>query len=382
MINLDIARRRLGQQSIAQPHFEKAGDVVRWLGAVQAQDYAGALWALGLRMRQATLADVEQALAERSIVRTWFMRGTLHFVPGEDLRWMLQLMAPRMRKLLDRVVNSNGLTLDEATIARSNTAIVNALRGGKQLTRDELAEILSEAGIAAEGLQRSFLIQRAQVESLICYATHRGKQVTFALIDEWLPSAPLLERDEALALFARRYFCSHGPATLHDFVFWSGLTMAEARTALAQVQAELLHETINKQVYWFAPAAFPTSTSEPDAYLLPNYDEYMVGYTDRSAIFDAAKIANLHTHARGSILTNTIVVNGQVCGTWTRTLKKNTVALEPHLVLPLTRAESQAVVSAAERYGAFLARSVTIPSPLSADGSALLPTSTSEPEDS
>lgn len=382
MINLDIARRRLGQQSIAQPRFEKAVDVVRWLGAVQAQDYAGALWALGLRMRQATLADVEQALAERSIVRTWFMRGTLHFVPGEDLRWMLQLMAPRMRKLLDRAVNLNRPMLDEATSARSNTTIVNALHGGKQLTRDELAEILSEAGIAAEGLQRSFLIQRAQVESLICYATQRGKQATFALIDEWLPSAPLLERDEALALFARRYFFSHGPATLHDFVFWSGLTMTEARAALSQVQAELLHETVNEQVYWFAPAAFPASTSEPDAYLLPNYDEYMVGYTDRSAIFDEANTANLHTHARGSILTNTIVVNGQVCGTWTRTLKKNAVALEPHLVLPLTRAESQAVVAAAERYGAFLARSVTISSALSADGSALLPASTCEPEDS
>lgn len=361
MINLSIAQRRLRQQSITYSHFEKPVDVVRWLGAAQAQDYAGALWALGLRMRQATLADVEQAIADRSVVRTWFMRGTLHFVPGEDLRWMLQLMAPYMRRLLERGISYNRLELDEEIIARSNAAIVSALQGGMQLTRGELAEALARAGIASEGLQRSFLIQYAQVESLICYATPRGKQATFALIDEWVPSTPPLERDEALATFAWRYFTSHGPATLHDFAFWSGLTITEARAGLEMVQSELLHETIDERTYWFAPSALSATESEPGAHLLPNYDEYMVGYTDRSAIFDEANTGKLHAHARGGILTNTIVVNGQVFGTWTRTIKKNSIAIEPHLVLPLSEAECQAVASAAERYGAFLGRSVTIP---------------------
>lgn len=361
MINLNIAQRRLSQQSITQPHFEKPVDVVRWLGAVQAQDYAGALWALGLRMRQATLADVERAIADKSVVRTWFMRGTLHFVPGEDLRWMLQLITPYMRRLLERAISYNRLELGGETIARSNAAIVSVLRGGKQLTREELADALTSDGIASEGLQRSFLIQYAQVESLICYATPRGKQATFALIDEWVPPAPLLERDAALATFARRYFTGHGPATLYDFAFWSGLTITEARAGLEMVQSELFHEVIDGQTYWFAPSELPATDSAPEAHLLPNYDEYMVGYTDRGAIFDEVNTDKLHAHARGGILTNTIVVNGQVFGTWTRAIKKNSIAIEPHLVLPLTEAEGRAVTSAAERYGAFLERSVTIP---------------------
>ncbi|HEX7736393.1 MAG TPA: winged helix DNA-binding domain-containing protein [Ktedonobacteraceae bacterium] len=362
MVNLDIARRRLRQQCIARPLFEKPVDVVRWFGAVQAQDYAGALWALGLRMRAATAADVEQAIADKSVVRTWFMRGTLHFVPGEDLRWMLQLMAPRMRRLLDSAISYNKLELDETTIGRSNAVIASALQGGKQLTREELAEALAGAGIASEGLRRSFLIQHAQVDSLICYATRRGKQATFALIDEWVPPAPLLERDEALATFARRYFTGHGPATLQDFTFWSGLTVTEARTGLEMIQSELLHETINGQVYWFAPSTPPASESEPGAHLLPNYDEYMVGYTDRGAIFDEANVGKLHAHARGGILTNTIVVDGQVFGTWTHITRKNTIVIEPHLLHSLSEEESRAVTLAAGRYGAFLACSVTIPS--------------------
>jgi hypothetical protein len=361
MVNPDIARRRLRQQAIARPLFERSADVVRWFGAVQAQDYAGALWALGLRTREAKVEDVEQAIADKSVVRTWFMRGTLHFVPGEDLRWLLQLMAPRMRRLLDSALHYNKLKLDEATFERSNAAIVNALQGGKQLTRDELVEALTRAGIVSEGLLRSFLIQRAQVDSLICYALPRGKQATFALIDEWVPPVPLLERDEALATFARRYFTGHGPATLQDFVFWSGLTTSEARIGLEMIQSELLQETINGQVYWFAASPAPAAEPEPRAHLLPNYDEYMVGYTDRGAIFDEAHANKLHAHARGGILTNTIVVDGQVCGTWTRTVRKNTIAIEPHLVLPLNKAESHAVVQAAERHGAFLGRSVTIP---------------------
>ncbi|HEY0756917.1 MAG TPA: winged helix DNA-binding domain-containing protein [Ktedonobacteraceae bacterium] len=360
MINLDIARRRLYNQHIASTLFEKPVDIVSWLGAVQAQDYTGALWALGLRMRQATVKDIEQAIADKSIVRLWFMRGTLHFVPGADLRWMLQIMAPRMRKLLDHALNYLKLALDEDSLTRSNEVLVRTLQGGRQLTREELAVALEEAGISAQGLQRSFLIQRAQTDGLLCYAAPRGKQATFALLDEWVPSTRLLTRDEALAEFARRYFVSHGPATLQDFVWWSGLTTSEAKTGLEMVKSVLLCERIDEQMYWFAPVSLPAPGDGVSAYLLPNYDEYMVGYTDRSAIFDGAYTEQLDSRARGGILANTIVVNGQIVGTWTRVLRKNSLTIEPHLVLPLQQAESQAVAEAAQRYGAFLDQSVSI----------------------
>src|SRR6266700_3992959 len=307
MINLDIAHQRLHNQHITRRTLEKPQALVEWLGAVQAQDFAAAKWALGLRLQGMTDDDIEQAFTDGAILRTHVMRPTWHFVSPADIRWLLAFTAPRVQ----------------------------------------------QAGIVTEGEQRvTHIMMRAELDSIICSGARRGKQFTYALLAERAPQARTLDRDEALAELTMRYFTSHGPATIQDFVWWSGLTVAEARAGLAMVTSHLLHETIGGQIYWFSPPTPPAQDLSQAAHLLPNFDEYTVGYTDRSAVFDA-----LHTNKldpRGGLLTNTMVLDGQVIGTWKRAFKKNTVVIEANPFVPLSNTETRAFVASAKRYGEFL----------------------------
>ncbi len=356
MTNLDIAQQRLHNQLITQRTFEKPGDVVEWLGAVQAQDYAAGKWAVGLRLQGATDDDIEQAFVDGAILRTHLMRPTWHFISPVDIRWILTLTAPRVN-----AVNAHWyrkLELDDAIFMRSNAALAKALQGGKQLTRPELVSVLKLAGIATDDLQRfTYIMMRAELDGIVCSGARRGKQFTYALLDERAPQTKTLDRDEALAEFARRYFTGHGPATLQDFVWWSGLMVADARAGLEMVKSQLMHEAIDGQTYWFSPSTPPAKDLSQTVYLLPNYDEYIVGYKDRSAVFDALHTKKLDP--RGSILfSHTIVLDGRVVGTWTRTMKKDAVMITPNLFIPLNKAETRAFVASANLYGAFLDRSV------------------------
>ena len=228
---MNIALSRLVNQGIACPTFAQPGAVVDWLGALQAQDYDGALWSIGLRMVSATKPSVEQALAERTIVRTWPMRGRLHFVAARDARWLLALLTPRV--IAQTAGRYRQLELNEAIFARSKEVFAKALQGGKQLTREALQQLLEQTGIATTGQRGYHILVRAAQDGLICFGVPRGKQQTFALLDEWVPPAPSLAGDAALAELTRRYFVSHGPATVQDLMRWAGLTAAEAKTGLA-----------------------------------------------------------------------------------------------------------------------------------------------------
>src|SRR5712691_6941388 len=272
MTNLDIAHQRLHNQRVAGAPFEKPVDAVTWLGAVQAQDFAGAKWALGLRMQGATDESIEQAFADGTIFRTHVMRPTWHFVSPADIRWLLALTAPRVHAA--SAYHSRRLELDEVAFRSTNAVLTNALQGGKQLTRDELASTLQQAGIVTEGEQRvTYIMMRAELDGIICSGARRGKQFTYALLEERAPQARTLERDEALAELTRRYFTSHGPATLQDFVWWSGLTGADARVGLAMVKSQLMHEVVDGQTYWLSTAMPTAKDMSPTAYLLPNFDE-------------------------------------------------------------------------------------------------------------
>jgi hypothetical protein len=358
MINLDIAQRRLHNQHITRRTLQTPQALVEWLGAVQAQDFAAAKWALGLRLLGVTDDDIEQAFADGAILRTHVMRPTWHFVSPADIRWLLALTAPRVHAA--SASYNRKLGLDEAVFRRTNTVLANALQGGKQLTRDEVASALQQAGIAIDGEQRvTYIIMRAELDGVICSGARRGKQFTYALLAERAPQARTLARDEALAELTVRYFTSHGPATVQDFVWWSGLTAADVKAGLAMVTSHLLRETINGQTYWFSPSALPEQNSSQAAYLLPNYDEYTVGYADRSAIFDA-----LHTNKldpRSGILTHTMMLDGQIVGTWKRTFKKNTVVIEANPFVSLSDTGTHAFAASANRYGAFLRMPVDSP---------------------
>ena len=354
----EIARRRLVNQHLTSATITTPAEVVQLLGAVQAQDYAGAKWALGMRTRGVDDAAVEQAMSGGSIIRTHVLRPTWHFVAPADIRWMLALTAPRVSAVM--AYYNRKLELDGALFRRSNAALTRALRDGKQLTRTELATVLRQARVNVDGTQRlGHLVMQAELDGVICSGARRGKQFTYALLEERVPRAPLLDRDEALLALTKRYFATRSPATPHDFAWWSGLTVADATRGIDMAGSALEREVVDDRTYWVDPSVRPRSKSSPTAHLLPNYDEFFIGFKDRSAIGKRLKSSGLVTG--GDALTaHVVIVDGQLVGGWKRTLTKNAVVVELNLLTRLSELEEKAVAAAAEAYGTFLELSVEL----------------------
>jgi hypothetical protein len=346
---VNIGPVRLANQHVSRPTFRDPADVVQWLGAVQAQDYLGGLWAIGLRTKAATEATVEDAVARRTIVRTWPMRGTLHFVAAEDVRWILPILTPRV------IAGAQGrfrqLGLDATTFTKSARVAERALAGGNVVRRDKLYELWKAAGIATHESRGLHLLGVLSQQGLLCFGPRDGKQQTFTLLEEWVPAARTLERDVALGELARRYFESHGPATVQDFAWWAGLTVTDARTGLESVKQALDSAGVDGRELWFAKAGFARAGSDA-AYLLPPWDEFTVAYRDRSDILDPKYATRVN--AGGGILSPVIVIRGGVVGTWKRTIKKDTVTVKPAFFKAPTGADRALVAAAVERYARFL----------------------------
>lgn len=346
---MNIARLRLVTQHIARPTFDDPASVVQWLGAVQAQDYLGALWGVGLRTRRVTEASVEAAVTRGAIIRTWPMRGTLHFVSAEDVRWMLEILTPRV------IAGSAGryrqLELDEAVFARSSRVAVKALEGGRRLQRNALYALWNKSGITTGGSRGLHILGHLAQKGLLCFGPRDGKQPTFVLLEEWASAARPKARDEALGELARRYFTSHGPATIHDFSWWSGLTVADARAATELARSSLEHDNVDARTFWFGSASVARARAT-EAYLLPAWDEYTVAYRDRVDILDPAHARKVN--AGGGVLKPVVIMNDRVVGTWQRTLGKNAVVVAPTPFRRLSAEETRAVEVAAQRYGRFL----------------------------
>jgi hypothetical protein len=357
MKNSDVACLRLYNQGLSKIRFADPMDIVTQLGAVQAQDYAGAKWALGQRVSTATDAAIDQIFNEGKILRTHLMRPTWHFVVPADIRWMLDLTAPRVHAV--NAFMYRKLELEKAIIKKSYSVLEKALQGNTYLTRAELASIFDKAGIVADGLRMGYFLMSAELDGVLCNGPRKGKQFTYALLEERVPQVKTVQRDEALAELTRRYFATRGPATLQDFTWWSGLTMADAKKGIEMVHPQFVSEVINSHTYWFVESELPAGEKSPAAYLLPNYDEYFIGFKDRSAIGEVATGAGI-TSDDPSFLAHIIIVDGQVVGGWRRTLKKNAVLLEMNLITGLTKPEHQALMEAANRYGKFLGLQVDI----------------------
>ncbi len=348
----DIARRRLLNQRIISSDATSPSTVVSTLGAMQAQDYLGALWAVGLRMPGSTEADIERSLADRTIIRTWPMRGTLHFVAASDVRWLLELLTPRVATR--GAPRHRQLELDEATFARSASLIGAALEGGKQLSRTAVYDLLESGGISTTGQRGIHILGRLAHDGLICFGARDGKQQTFALLADWAPNAKHLERDEALAELATRYFGGHGPATLPDFARWSGLKISDARAGLELAKSQLTSETIGAAEYWMARTMPAWPDLPPTAHLLPAFDEFLVGYKDRDAVLDPQQ-AQAVTLGSNGMFNPVIVIDGRVVGTWRRTIKRDVVEISASSFTALSDSEQEWVQVAAMRYGRFLA---------------------------
>jgi hypothetical protein len=276
----------------------------------------------------------------------------------EDIRWLLELTGPRVRRGL--AARWRQLEIDEGVVARAGAAFRAALAGDRHLTRPELGAVLRAAGIAPDGQRLPHLLLGAELDGLIASGPRRGKQFTYALLAERAPQARALERTAALAELTRRYFRSHGPAQVQDFVWWSGLTVADARTGIALAGAALAHRGLGGKDYWFDAEAGPAGTTGAVAHLLSNFDEYTVGYRDRAAVIHADRPLEPALFSFGSILSNVVLVGGRVRGAWRRVVARGGVRVEVRLLDRLEPAEAAAVEEAGHRLGRFLGRPVEL----------------------
>ena len=348
---LEIVQQRLHNQLLSQTKLTRPGQVVAWLGAVQSQDYAGAKWAIAQRTKGLTDAALDQAFNEGKILRTHMLRPTWHFVTPEDIRWILMLTAPRVHA--GNAFMYRQLELEPAIIQKSYSILEKALQGNRNLMRTELASIFEKEGILADGLRLGYFMMSAELDGVICSGPRRGKQFTYALLEERAPKVRTLNHDEALAELTKRYYSTRGPATMRDFTWWSGLTMADASKGLEMVRSQLVSEVVGEKTYWFDDSVPPAREKSPTAHLLPNYDEFFIGFKDRSAIGEVIRGASLDEN-NPAFIAHIIIIDGQIVGGWKRTLKKDSVLIETNLVTKLTKAENQAMLAAIERYGQFL----------------------------
>jgi winged helix DNA-binding protein len=357
-MTVDITGSRLHNQLLSQTKFTQPSQVVSWLGAVQSQDYAGAKWAVAQRTQGLSDADLDLAFARGEILRTHVMRPTWHFVTPEDIHWILALTAPRVHAWNGFMYRQ--MELDKAVLKKGNALFEKALRGGQQLTRTELASVFQKAGVdVTNGVRMGLFLMYAELEGLICSGARRGKQFTYTLLEERVQQVRALDRDEALAELTKRYFSTRGPATLQDFAWWSGLTVNDAKEGTEMVKPQFAKEEIDGKTYWMDSSVAPVKEISPAVHLLPNYDEYFIGFKDRSAIGNL--VSPLHLEENSVALNaHVIVLDGQIVGGWKRTLKKNWVDVEFNLLVNLTKTQKQALAEAADKYGKFLGLTVVL----------------------
>ena len=339
----EILQQRLRSQHLLHSQAQSPANVVSRLLAVQAQDYLGSLWAVGQRMPGSTEKSIEDALANGSLIRTWPMRGTLHYVHADDARWLVGFLAPRVIPKTRSIYKKAGL--DEAVLRKCTRVVTKALQKDPRLTRDELYQQLERSRISTANSRGLHITGYLAINGLICFGPRKGKQQTFVLMDEWLPSPKALMPDEVLPTLAMRYFEGHGPATVQDFARWSGMTLTDARQAIALSGTRLVSEVIKDEWYYIADRPgqgaatdkLVKSRKRNDAYLLPAFDEFTVSYKDRSLVLSRDQ------RHRGSmeVLSPVVVVNGIVVATWSRRLGKHEVEIS---VKPFSKL-SPAVIS-------------------------------------
>jgi hypothetical protein len=343
--------RRLHSHGLTDAtRFDAPHQAAAWFGAMQAQDYPQSKWAAGARCTHATDAAIEQAFAKKSIVRTWAMRGTLQIIAAQDIRWITQLVGAR---LIASKAKSDvrRFGLDEAAYTEAMRALDHILRG-KVLTRKETFLALNAKGISTAGQRGYHILGHAALRGLICFGPWHGKEDTFVLMDEWLPATKPLARDEAMAALALRYFQSHGPATLQDFAWWAGLTASDSRAALDGAKSKLHEARINDQRYWMREAQAGLKIASPDVQLLAGFDEYLLGYTDRT--FQMQAIHNTRVIHSNGIFHPTVIVDGQIVGTWRRKAIKGKLVITAHLFMPLSKQVMRKLDDAASRHGEFM----------------------------
>jgi hypothetical protein len=350
----EIAAERLHNQFIARRLRADPARLVARLGAVQAQEYPFAKWGLALRLAgEQTDAGIDAACDAGRILRTHVLRPTWHFVARDDIRWMLELTGPRVQRTVTRYTRRVGI--DAATLRRAATMFERALAGGASLTRADLGARLARRGIALSAPHLAFVTMYAELEGIVCSGPRRGRQFTYALVSDRAPAAARLPRDEALSTLTRRYYTSHGPATIRDFVWWSGLTVADTRRGLDMNRAK--RQTIDGVDYWRIGRSVETPAAD-HVQLLPIYDEYLVAYRDRVAVPHGP--GTLAAPSESVTFRHAFISRGQVAGTWNVSRAAGRCAIRVTPMRRLSSGERRAVGEAAERFAHFLDCPVSI----------------------
>jgi Winged helix DNA-binding domain len=350
----EILRRRLDNQHLVRRRLHDPRQIITHLGAVQSQDFPGALWALAQRLQGVSLEALRCAFDRGDFVRTHVLRPTWHFVAPEDIRWLLGLTAPRIRRAA--ASRERQLGMDSTLTSRACDTIARALEGGQVLTRAELGAALTRAGIDwhADGGLLAHLVSVAELEAIICSGPLRGAQHTYALLDERVPPAPSLSREEAVAELVARYFSSHGPATLNDFAWWSGLTVADARLGLGALGTRFTSQQVGELTYWFEGDSVVDATPKEELLLLlPNYDEFTVAYRSRE-LFYPRQITYTPGPRYDAPFGNVIVLGGTVLGIWKRSVRNGALSIEAEWFNPPTRQQLADFDAAVACYRSFL----------------------------
>jgi hypothetical protein len=324
--------------------------------AMQAQDLGMSKWAIGIRAPGITEEDVNAAMDRGDILRTHVLRPTWHLVAKDDIRWMLELTAPRIKRML--LTHGVQRGLDERTFKRSNRVIEKALTPGKHLTRSELQITLEKTKLPTDDNRLSNLLMYAELDGIICSGAAQGKRTTHALLEERAPKKEKIGRDEALERLATRYFTSHGPATLKDFIWWSGLTVTDAKRGMDAARTNFKEERIGESVYLLPRSLQAVRSTQTSVHLLPAFDEFIIGYADRSAVLDP--VDQRRVLSSNGIFYPALVRDGRAIGLWRRLTGPHHVDVEVQPFKKIGKAEVQLINKAASVLGGFLMRPVEL----------------------
>jgi len=349
-----ISKYRLINQQIEESKFETAREIVAWMGAMQAQDFPMSKWAIGIRISNSTEKLIETAYNNGEIIRTHLMRPTWHMVSPDDIYWMLDLTAPKIKSSMKS--RNNQLELTKEVFKKSNQLIEISLQKNKYLNRVELSSEFEKANIKTDNNRLSHLLMEAELDQIICSGPIINNKLTYSLLQERVPTKKPLTKDESLAELAKRYFISQGPATLKDFVWWSGLSAAEARQGLNLVQSSFLSETFDSEKYWFTNSISGYNFNSNSVQLLPAFDEFLIGYRDRSA--SIGQIHNIKAISNNGIFRPILVIKGKVVGIWKRNIKKDRLLLEIESFIKINKSIKVEINKAAKRIEHFLGKEV------------------------
>lgn len=319
LLNIRLYNQLLTTHSLKEPQ-----EIVSWMGAMQSQSLDLAKWAIGTRLENKTVADIDETLNTGKVIRTHILRPTWHFVSAEDIHWMYDLSNPRLKPIYQSYARM--IQVEEEFIYRTIPFLEGMLQGGNHFTKQEITEALACRNIVCDINALNQVINYAEMEGIVVNGRLKGKQQTFTLLEEFAPCKQKLHKEEALERLARKFFTSHAPATINDFAWWSGLSLTECKQALDMIKNDFICETANGRSFWMKSDIKTPPADENSALLLPPFDEFVVSYKDRSELIEENHYGKVMT--KNGLFSPTVMLNGEIIGSWKKSIRKGSPKVE------------------------------------------------------